>query len=61
MISFLIAMMIVVAVLAGVLALVSFVAWENYFRQIKPLFAIRCIVALTAYMWILHFLPRFTA
>lgn len=61
MISFLISMMIAFAVLAGVIAIVSFVVWENYFRQIKPIFAIRCIVAVTAYIWILHFLPRLTA
>lgn len=61
MTNLLIAVAIVTGVLAGVIALVSFAAWENYFRRIKPLFAVRCIVVLTLYVLILHYLPRMTA
>ena len=48
---------VVVAVLFGLTAVISFVSWQNLFRDIKPLFAIRLVVALIAYAWFLYFLP----
>ncbi|EDV2802742.1 hypothetical protein CSN22_004417 [Salmonella enterica subsp. diarizonae] len=48
---------IVIGVSATALGLMSFVMWQNPFRFIKPAFAVRVLVALTAYAWFLHFLP----
>ncbi|HFZ9214427.1 TPA: hypothetical protein ACIPE5_002100 [Salmonella enterica subsp. diarizonae serovar 61:r:-] len=48
---------IVIGISATAFGLVSFVMWQNPFRFIKPMFAVRLLVALTAYAWLLHFLP----
>lgn len=47
---------IVIGVLVTTLGMVSFVTWQNLFRLIKPMFAMRVLVALVAYTWLLHFL-----
>lgn len=50
----------IVAIAIGVsvttLGMVSFVTWQNLFRLIEPMFAMRVLVALVAYTWLLHFL-----
>lgn len=48
---------IVIGALVVAFGLVSFVMWQNPFRFIKPMFAARLFVALTVYVWLLHFLP----
>ncbi|EBG1930586.1 hypothetical protein FH551_23915 [Salmonella enterica] len=48
---------IVIGVLAAAFGLASFVMWQNPLRLIKPMFAVRVLVALTVYVWFLHFLP----
>ncbi|EDB4569858.1 hypothetical protein QQ096_000829 [Salmonella enterica] len=47
---------IVIGVLVATLGMVSFVTWQNLFRLIEPMFAMRVLVALVAYTWLLHFL-----
>ncbi|EIW3592332.1 hypothetical protein ACOIWS_006038 [Salmonella enterica] len=47
---------IVIGVLVTTLGMVSFVVWQNLFRLIDPMFAMRVLVALVAYTWLLHFL-----
>ncbi|ECG8628960.1 hypothetical protein AAD16_004813 [Salmonella enterica subsp. diarizonae] len=47
---------IAIGVSVATLGLVSFVMWQNPFRFIKPMFAMRVLVALVAYAWLLHFL-----
>ncbi|EBR9318771.1 hypothetical protein CC707_15410 [Salmonella enterica subsp. enterica serovar Panama] len=47
---------IVIGVLVTTLGMVSFVTWQNLFRLIEPMFAMRVLVALVAYTWLLHFL-----
>lgn len=48
---------IVIGISVAVLGLMSFVMWQNPFRFIKPMFAVRVLVALVAYAWFLHFIP----
>lgn len=38
--------------------LVSFIKWENSFKSIKPLFAARLFIAVTAYMWFFYFITK---
>ena len=47
---------IVIGVSVAVLGLMSFVMWQNPFRFIKPMFAVRVLVALVAYAWFLCFI-----
>ncbi|HAF1404918.1 TPA: hypothetical protein G8O12_003729 [Salmonella enterica] len=47
---------IVIGVLVATIGMVSFVVWQNLFRLIDPMFAMRVLVALVAYTWLLHFL-----
>ncbi|EAX7731387.1 hypothetical protein AIX81_06985 [Salmonella enterica] len=47
---------IVIGVLVTTLGMVSFVTWQNLFRLIEPMFAMRVLVATVAYTWLLHFL-----
>lgn len=48
---------IVIGVSVAVLGVMSFVMWQNQFRFIKPMFAVRVLVALVAYAWFLYFIP----
>ncbi len=48
---------IVIGISVAVLGLMSFVMWQNPFRFIKPMFAVRVLVALVAYVWFLYFIP----
>lgn len=48
---------IVIGVSATALGFMSFIMWQNPLRFIKPMFAVRVLVALTVYVWFLHFLP----
>ncbi|CAH5913846.1 hypothetical protein AI2916V1_3785 [Enterobacter cloacae] len=48
---------IVIGVSVAVLGVMSFVMWQNPFRYIKPMFAVRVLVALVAYAWLLYFIP----
>lgn len=48
---------IVIGISVVAFGLVSFVMWQNPLRFIKPMFAVRVLVALTAYAWLLYFLP----
>lgn len=47
----------VIGISVAVLGIMSFVMWQNPFRFIKPMFAVRVLVALVAYAWVLHFIP----
>ncbi|HCT3688847.1 TPA: hypothetical protein OTU24_002280 [Enterobacter hormaechei] len=47
----------VIGISVAVLGLMSFVMWQNPFRFIKPMFAVRVLVALVAYVWFLYFIP----
>ena len=46
----------VIGISVAVLGLMSFVMWQNPFRFIKPMFAVRVLVALVAYVWFLYFI-----
>lgn len=50
----------VISVSVAVLGIMSFVMWQNPFRFIKPMFAVRVLVALVAYAWFLYFIPGAT-
>ncbi|EDW6116233.1 hypothetical protein ABK35_000212 [Salmonella enterica subsp. salamae] len=47
---------IAIGISVTTLGMVLFVMWQNPFRLIKPMFAMRVLVALVAYAWLLHFL-----
>ena len=47
----------VIGISVAVLGVMSFVMWQNPFRFIKPMFAVRVLVALVAYVWFLYFIP----
>ncbi|HCW3069782.1 hypothetical protein SS21_11305 [Enterobacter roggenkampii] len=47
----------VIGISVAVLGMMSFVMWQNPFRFIKPMFAVRVLVALVAYAWFLCFIP----
>lgn len=47
----------VIGISVAVLGIMSFVMWQNPFRFIKPMFAVRVLVALVAYVWFLYFIP----
>lgn len=47
----------VIGVSVAVLGLLSFVMWQNPFRFVKPMFAVRLLAALVAYAWFLYFIP----
>jgi ethanolamine transporter EutH len=51
-----VAFVVVAALIAG--AVTSFIAWQNIFRRIEPMFALRLLVVFVAYAWILYLLPR---
>lgn len=48
---------IVIGISAAAFGVVSFVMWQNPLRLIKPMFAVRVLVALTVYAWLLYSLP----
>ncbi|EAR6896778.1 hypothetical protein ACFLJF_004358 [Salmonella enterica] len=47
---------IAIGISVAAFGMVFFVMWQNPFRFIKPMFAMRVLVALVAYAWLLHFL-----
>ncbi len=47
----------VIGISVAVLGLLSFVMWQNPFRFVKPMFAVRLLAALVAYVWFLYFIP----
>ncbi|EAY4773440.1 hypothetical protein S828_18345 [Salmonella enterica] len=51
---------IVIGISVAAFGMVFFVMWQNPFRIIKPVFAMRVLVALVAYAWLLHFLSGTT-
>ncbi|EHK0699941.1 hypothetical protein ICL29_004067 [Salmonella enterica] len=46
----------VIAIAVAAVGLMSFVMWQNPFRYLKPMFAVRVLVVLVAYAWILYFM-----
>lgn len=51
----------IIGTLTAIVGMVSFALWQNPFRHVKPIFVIRCTVALIVYSWFLYFLMEHAA
>ncbi|HBM9969079.1 hypothetical protein ACJBF7_22105 [Enterobacter sp. 04-C-01-SI_S15] len=49
--------LVVIGISTAALGVMAFVMWQNPFRFIKPMLAVRILVALIAYAWVLYFIP----
>ncbi|CAH3992673.1 hypothetical protein AI2688V1_5133 (plasmid) [Enterobacter cloacae] len=48
----------VIGICAASMGFAAFILWQNPFRFIKTMLAVRILVALVAYAWVLYFIQR---